>query len=143
MLTIREQRRPSKTLRQHYKLTTFTDYLEPGKQRFGVRPPVAPPGGPVVKKRTVQVTHGRSGPFSGSHVLELDGIGLRSADHFTRLMPVSKAVGGAFRLAMLPIRLTALGRATRDRLDGRGGWTQRNAAAPYFWAALQLVGDGR
>jgi len=27
--------------------------------------------------------------------------------------------------------------------DGRGGWTQRNAAAPYFWAALQLVGDGR
>jgi len=27
--------------------------------------------------------------------------------------------------------------------DGRGGWTRRNAAAPYFWAALQLVGDGR
>jgi CHAT domain-containing protein/Tfp pilus assembly protein PilF len=27
--------------------------------------------------------------------------------------------------------------------DGRDGWTQRNAAAPYFWAALQLVGDGR
>jgi CHAT domain-containing protein len=27
--------------------------------------------------------------------------------------------------------------------DGRGGWTQRNAAAPYFWAALQLVGDGK
>jgi CHAT domain-containing protein len=27
--------------------------------------------------------------------------------------------------------------------DGRGGWTMRNAAAPYFWAALQLVGDGR
>jgi hypothetical protein len=62
----------------------------------------------VVKKRTVQVTHERSGAFSRSHVLELDGIGLRSADHFTRLMPVSEAVGGAFRLAMLPIRLTAL-----------------------------------
>jgi CHAT domain-containing protein len=27
--------------------------------------------------------------------------------------------------------------------DGRGGWTKRNAAAPYFWAALQLVGDGQ
>ena len=27
--------------------------------------------------------------------------------------------------------------------DGRGGWTERNAAAPYFWAALQLVGDRR
>lgn len=61
-----------------------------------------------MKKRTVQVTHGRGGPFSRSHVLELDGIGLRSADHYTRLMPVSEAVSGAFRLAMLPIRLTAL-----------------------------------
>lgn len=61
-----------------------------------------------MKRRTVQVTQGRSGPFSRSHVLELDGIGLRSADHFTRLMPVSEAVGGAFRLAMLPIRLIAL-----------------------------------
>lgn len=27
--------------------------------------------------------------------------------------------------------------------DGRGGWTERNAAAPYFWAALQLVGDNQ
>jgi CHAT domain-containing protein/Tfp pilus assembly protein PilF len=27
--------------------------------------------------------------------------------------------------------------------DGRGGWTERNAAAPYFWAALQLVGDSQ
>jgi CHAT domain-containing protein/Tfp pilus assembly protein PilF len=27
--------------------------------------------------------------------------------------------------------------------NGRGGWTERNAAAPYFWAALQLVGDGQ
>lgn len=61
-----------------------------------------------MKRRTVQVTHGRSGPFSRSHVLELDGIGLRSADHYTRLMPVSEAVSGAFRLAVLPIRLTAL-----------------------------------
>ncbi|MBB6377692.1 hypothetical protein BKA01_004952 [Pseudonocardia eucalypti] len=41
-------------------------------------------------------------------MLELDGIGLRSGDHYTRLMPVSEAVSGAFRLAMLPIRLTAL-----------------------------------
>ena len=61
-----------------------------------------------MRRRTVQVTHGRSGLFSRAHVLELDGIGLRSADHFTRLMPVSEAVGGAFRLAMLPIRLLAL-----------------------------------
>lgn len=61
-----------------------------------------------MNKRTVRVTHGRSGPFSRSHVLELDGVGLRSADHFTRLMPVSEAGGGPFRLAMLPIRLVAL-----------------------------------
>jgi CHAT domain-containing protein len=27
--------------------------------------------------------------------------------------------------------------------DGRGGWAERNVAAPYFWAALQLVGDGQ
>jgi CHAT domain-containing protein len=27
--------------------------------------------------------------------------------------------------------------------NGRGGWTERNAAAPYFWAAMQLVGDGQ
>jgi hypothetical protein len=62
----------------------------------------------VVKRHTIQVTHGRSGPFSRAHVLELDGIGLRSAEHYTRLMPVSEAVSGAFRLAMLPIRFTAL-----------------------------------
>lgn len=62
----------------------------------------------MVKRRTVRVTHGRSGPFSRSHVLELDGIGLRSADHYTRLMPVSEAVSNAFRLAVLPIRLIAL-----------------------------------
>lgn len=61
-----------------------------------------------MKRKSVQVTHGRGGLFSRSHVLELDGIGLRSADHYTRLMPVSEAVSGAFRLAMLPIRLTAL-----------------------------------
>ena len=62
-----------------------------------------------MKRRTVQITQGRSGLFSRSHVLELDGIGLRSADHFTRLVPVSEAVGGSFRLAMFPIRLIALG----------------------------------
>ncbi|HEY0781076.1 MAG TPA: CHAT domain-containing protein [Thermoanaerobaculia bacterium] len=27
--------------------------------------------------------------------------------------------------------------------DGHGGSAEENAAAPYFWAALQLVGDGR
>jgi hypothetical protein len=63
----------------------------------------------VVKRHTIQVSHGRSGPFSRAHVLELDGIGLRSADHYTRLMPVSEATNGAFRLAMLPARLIALG----------------------------------
>jgi hypothetical protein len=63
----------------------------------------------VVKRHTIQVSHGRSGPFSRAHVLELDGIGLRSADHYTRLMPVSEATSGAFRLAMLPVRLIALG----------------------------------
>ncbi|MGH3564462.1 MAG: hypothetical protein ACRDRH_00200 [Pseudonocardia sp.] len=60
------------------------------------------------RRHTIEVTHGRRGPFRGSHVLELDGSGLRSADHFTRLMPVSEAISGAFRLAMLPVRLTAL-----------------------------------
>jgi hypothetical protein len=63
----------------------------------------------VVKRHKIQVSHGRSGPFSRAHVLELDGIGLRSADHYTRLMPVSEATSGAFRLAMLPVRLIALG----------------------------------
>jgi hypothetical protein len=63
----------------------------------------------VVKRHTIQVGHGRSGPFSRAHVLKLDGIGLRSADHYTRLMPVSEATNSAFRLAMLPVRLIALG----------------------------------
>ncbi|HEX2645355.1 MAG TPA: CHAT domain-containing protein, partial [Thermoanaerobaculia bacterium] len=27
--------------------------------------------------------------------------------------------------------------------NGRGGQTERTVAAPYFWAALQLVGDGQ
>jgi hypothetical protein len=63
----------------------------------------------VVKRHTTQVSHGRSGPFSRAHVLELDGIGLRSADHYTRLTPVSEATSGAFRLTMLPARLIALG----------------------------------
>jgi hypothetical protein len=63
----------------------------------------------VVKRRTIQVGHGRRGPFSCPHVLELDGIGLWSADHYTRLMPVSEVTSGAFRLAMLPVRLIALG----------------------------------
>lgn len=63
----------------------------------------------MVKRRTIQVSHGRRGPFSRAHVLELDGIGLRSADHYTRLMPVSGVISGAFRLAMFPVRLIALG----------------------------------
>ena len=63
----------------------------------------------MVKRRTIQVSHGRRDLFSRAHVLELDGIGLRSADHYTRLMPVSEAISGAFRLAMLPVRLIALG----------------------------------
>lgn len=61
-----------------------------------------------MKRHTIQVGHGRRS-FSRTHVLELDGIGLRSAEHYTRLMPVSEATSGAFRLAMLPIRLIALG----------------------------------
>ncbi|MCA1704981.1 MAG: hypothetical protein LC808_17650 [Actinobacteria bacterium] len=63
----------------------------------------------MVRRHTTQVSHGRRGPFSRAHVLELDGIGLRSADHYTRLMPMSEAISGAFRLAMLPVRLIALG----------------------------------
>lgn len=63
----------------------------------------------MVRRHTTQVSHGRRGPFSRAHVLELDGIGLRSADHYTRLMPVSEAISGPFRLAMLPVRLIALG----------------------------------
>lgn len=63
----------------------------------------------MVKRHTIQASHGRRGPFSRAHVLELDGIGLRSADHYTRLMPVSEAISGAFRLVMLPVRLIALG----------------------------------
>lgn len=62
-----------------------------------------------MKRHAIQVSHGRSGPFSRAHVLELDGIGLRSADHYTRLMPVSEAISGGFRLVMLPVRLIALG----------------------------------
>ncbi|MGH3684642.1 MAG: hypothetical protein ACRDRU_29675 [Pseudonocardiaceae bacterium] len=62
-----------------------------------------------MKRHAIQVGYGRSGPFSRAHLLELDGIGLRSADHYTRLMPVSEAISGGFRLAMLPVRLIALG----------------------------------
>ena len=62
----------------------------------------------MVKRQTIQVSHGRRS-FSRAHVLELDGSGLRSADHYTRLMPVSEATSGAFRLAMLPVRFIALG----------------------------------
>lgn len=57
---------------------------------------------------------------------------------FYRHLRAGKAKDEALRAAQLelirrPLRVP----------DGRGGWTERNAAAPYFWAALQLVGDGR
>lgn len=55
----------------------------------------------MVKRQTVEVT-GRSG------TLELDGIGFRTADHYTRLMPVSDSTNRWFRLAMLPVRAVAL-----------------------------------
>jgi CHAT domain-containing protein len=55
---------------------------------------------------------------------------------FYRHLRAGKAKDEALRAAQLelirrPLRVP----------DGRGGWTERNAAAPYFWAALQLVGD--
>jgi len=57
---------------------------------------------------------------------------------FYRHLRAGKAKDEALRAAQLelirsPLRVP----------DGRGGWTERNAAAPYFWAALQLVGDER
>lgn len=56
---------------------------------------------------------------------------------FYRHLRAGKAKDEALRAAQLelirrPLRVP----------DGRGGWIERNAAAPYFWAALQLVGDG-
>ncbi len=59
-------------------------------------------------------------------------------ERFYRHLRAGKAKDEALRAAQLelirrPLRVP----------DGRGGWTERNAAAPYFWAALQLVGDGR
>jgi CHAT domain-containing protein len=55
---------------------------------------------------------------------------------FYRHLRSGKAKDEALRAAQLdlirsPLRVP----------DGRGGRTERNAAAPYFWAALQLVGD--
>ena len=57
---------------------------------------------------------------------------------FYRHLRSGKAKDEALRAAQLelirsPLRVP----------DGRGGRTERNAAAPYFWAALQLVGDDR
>ena len=59
-------------------------------------------------------------------------------ERFYRHLRTGKSKDEALRAAQLelirrPLRVP----------DGRGGWTERNAAAPYFWAALQLVGDGR
>jgi CHAT domain-containing protein len=57
---------------------------------------------------------------------------------FYRHLKAGKAKDEALRAAQVelirrPLRVP----------DGRGDWTQRNAAPPYFWAALQLVGDGQ
>lgn len=57
---------------------------------------------------------------------------------FYRHLRSGKAKDEALRAAQLelirsPLRVP----------DGRGGRTERNAAAPYFWAALQIVGDGQ
>ncbi|HSJ76037.1 MAG TPA: CHAT domain-containing tetratricopeptide repeat protein, partial [Gemmatimonadales bacterium] len=59
-------------------------------------------------------------------------------ERFYRHLRSGKAKDEALRAAQLelirsPLRVP----------DGRGGWIKRNAAAPYFWAALQLVGDGQ
>jgi hypothetical protein len=64
----------------------------------------------VVSRHTVEITAARRrGRFpGGSEVVELDGIGLRTADHYTRLMPVSESTNRGFRLAMLPVRAVAL-----------------------------------
>jgi multisubunit Na+/H+ antiporter MnhG subunit len=61
-----------------------------------------------MRRQTIEVSQQRGGMFSRSRVLELDGIEMRSPDHYTRLLPVSEAVSGGFRLAMLPVRIAAL-----------------------------------
>jgi hypothetical protein len=40
--------------------------------------------------------------------VELVGVALRPADHFTRLWPTGEHTDGAFLLAMLPVRLAAI-----------------------------------
>jgi hypothetical protein len=64
----------------------------------------------VVSRHTVEITAARRRmPFpGGSESVELDGIGLRMADHYTRLMPVSESTNRGFRLAMVPVRAVAL-----------------------------------
>jgi CHAT domain-containing protein len=57
---------------------------------------------------------------------------------FYRHLRSGKAKDEALRAAQLEL----IGSPLRVP-DSRGGWTERNAAAPYFWAALQLVGDGQ
>jgi CHAT domain-containing protein len=59
-------------------------------------------------------------------------------ERFYRHLRAGKAKDEALRAAQLEL----IRRPLRVQ-DGRGGWTERNAAAPYFWAALQLFGDGR
>jgi hypothetical protein len=63
-----------------------------------------------MRRHTVEIAAARRRvPFPGrSDVVELDGIGLRMADHYTRLMPVSESTNRGFRLAMLPVRAVAL-----------------------------------
>jgi len=59
-------------------------------------------------------------------------------ERFYRHLRSGKAKDEALRAAQLELIRSPL-----QVPDGRGGWTERNAAAPYFWAALQLVGDGQ
>ena len=55
---------------------------------------------------------------------------------FYRHLRAGKAKDEALRAAQLELIRRPL-----QVPDGRGGWRERNAAGPYFWAALQLVGD--
>lgn len=57
---------------------------------------------------------------------------------FYRHLRAGKAKDEALRAAQIE-----LVRSPLRVPDGQGGWTERNAAAPYCWAALQLFGDGQ
>jgi CHAT domain-containing protein len=78
------------------------------------------------------------GRVSGSPPAVEDEATAELMQRFYRHLRTGKANGEAPRAAQLE-----LSRRPLRVPDGRGGWTERNAASPYFWAALQLVGDGR